>query len=58
VNVIYDSPDMPLGGAYIRGMVETCGRDDAAGCAERILLKANTTINWLRENWPSLWRTL
>lgn len=58
VNVIYDSPDMPLGGAYIRGMVETCGRDEAAGCAKRIFLKTNTSIDWLRENWPSLWKTL
>src|SRR6185503_17942938 len=48
VNVIYDSPDMPLGGAFIRGMVETCGRDDGANCARRILVKATSTMEWLR----------
>lgn len=58
VNVIYDSPDMALGGAFIRGMIETCGRDDAAICAQRILVRANTAIEWLRDNWPSLWKTL
>jgi hypothetical protein len=58
INVTYDSFDMPLGGAFIRGMFETCGRDESAACAKRILLKTATAVDWFRDNWPSLWRTL
>ena len=58
INVVYDSPDMPLGGAFVRGMVDTCKRNEAAACATRILARATTTMDWLRDNWPSLWRTL
>lgn len=58
VNVVYDSPDMPLGGAFVRGMLETCKRDELTACAVRILARARTTMDWLREQWPSLWRTL
>jgi hypothetical protein len=58
VTVLYDSASMPLGGAFIKGILVSCGRDQAAGCARQILAKANTSIEWLREHWPSLWKTL
>ena len=58
VNVVYDSPDMPLGGAFVRGMLETCKRDELGACASRILARARTTMDWLRDQWPSLWKTL
>lgn len=58
VAVLYDSASMPLGGAFIKGMLVTCGRDNAAACAKQILGRANGSIEWLREHWPSLWKTL
>ena len=58
VNVIYDSPDMPLGGAFIRSAVETCKAEEGRACASRILARTHAAIGWLRENWPSLWKTL
>lgn len=58
VSVIYDSPDMPLGGAFIRSAVETCKAEEGSACASRILARAHAAIGWLRENWPSLWKTL
>lgn len=58
VAVLYDSASMPLGGAFIKGMLVTCGRDNAAACAKQILGRANVSMEWLREHWPSLWKTL
>ncbi|MEN3355341.1 MAG: hypothetical protein V7640_3499, partial [Betaproteobacteria bacterium] len=58
VNIVYDSADMPLGGAYIRSILELCGVGDAGLCATRILGATNRSIEWLRQNWPSLWKTL
>jgi hypothetical protein len=58
INVTYDSLEMPLAGAFIRGMFEMCGRDETSACAKRILLKTATAVDWFRDNWPSLWRTL
>jgi hypothetical protein len=58
INVTYDSTHMPLGGAFIGGMLETCGQNEGAACAKRILLKISTAMDWLRESWPSLWKTL
>ena len=58
VNITYDSSDTPLQGAFIRSMFETCSETEHAACAQRILLKATPALDWLRDNWPSLWRTL
>jgi hypothetical protein len=58
VTVLYDSASMPLGGAFIKGILVNCGRDNAAACARQILGKASGSIEWLREHWPSLWKTL
>jgi hypothetical protein len=58
VNIVYDSADVPLGGAYIRSVVEMCGIDNASACATRILAATNRSVEWLRQNWPSLWKTL
>jgi hypothetical protein len=58
VNIVYDSADMPLGGAYIRSMLEMCGVADAGVCAARILAATSRSIDWMRQNWPSLWKTL
>ena len=58
VNIVYDSADMPLGGAYIRSLLEVCGVADARVCATRILAATNRSMDWLRQNWPSLWKTL
>ncbi|MGZ5092482.1 MAG: hypothetical protein ACXWCY_00735 [Burkholderiales bacterium] len=58
VNIVYDSADIPLGGAYIRSVVEMCGLDNAGSCAARILAATNRSLEWLRQNWPSLWKTL
>jgi len=58
VNIVYDSADMPLGGAFIRSMVEICAPDTAQSCAARILAATNRSLEWLRQNWPSLWKTL
>ena len=58
VNIVYDSADVPLGGAYIRSLVEMCGLDNAGSCAARILAATNRSLEWLRQNWPSLWKTL
>jgi hypothetical protein len=58
VNIMYDSADMPLGGAFIRSMIEVCGIENARACAVRILGTTNRSIEWLRQNWPSLWKTL
>lgn len=58
VNVIYDSPDMPLGGAFIRSAVETCKAEEGSACARRILARTHAAMGWLRDNWPSLWKTL
>src|SRR5205823_9349787 len=33
VTVLYDSSSMPLGGAFIKGILVSCGRDQAAVCA-------------------------
>jgi hypothetical protein len=57
VNIVYDSADIPLGGAYIRSIVEMCGMDNASSCAARILAATNRSLDWLRQNWPSLWKT-
>ena len=58
VNVVYHSPDMPLGGAFVRGMLDTCKRDELSACAMRILARTRATMDWLRDQWPSLWKTL
>ena len=58
VNVIYDSASMPLGGAFIKAMLIQCRRDNAAACAKQILGRANGSVEWLRQHWPSLWNTL
>ena len=58
LTVLYDSASMPLGSAFIKGMLVSCSRDNAAACARQILGKANSSIEWLREHWPSLWKTL
>lgn len=58
VNIVYDSADMPLGGAFIRSVVEVCGEENARSCASRILETANRSVEWLRQNWPSVWKTL
>jgi hypothetical protein len=58
INVTYDSADMPLAGGLVGGMFETCARNEGAACAKRILLKTGTALDWLRESWPSLWKTL
>jgi hypothetical protein len=58
VNIVYDSADMPLGGAYIRSVIEMCGVDSARSCAARILGTTQRSLEWLRQNWPSLWKTL
>jgi hypothetical protein len=58
VNIVYDSADMLLGGAYIRSVLEMCGVADAQVCAARIMAAANRSIEWLRQNWPSVWKTL
>jgi hypothetical protein len=39
-------------------MFETCAQNEGAACAKRILLKTSTALDWLRESWPSLWKTL
>jgi hypothetical protein len=58
INVTYDSADMPLGGAFMGGMLEMCAQNERSACAKRILLKISTAMDWLRESWPSLWKTL
>ena len=58
VTVIYDAPHMALGGAVIRGMLETCSPGETAACAKRILTKSSAAVDWLRDNWPALWNTL
>ena len=57
VTVLYDSAMVPLGGAYIRSILVTCGAD-AAACAKDILTQAHGSMTWLRERWPSIWNTL
>jgi hypothetical protein len=58
VNLTFDSAEMPLGGAFMGGMFETCNADEVAACARRIVVKVNTALSWLRDKWPELWATL
>ena len=58
VNIVYDSAGMPLSGAFIRSVVEICAPETAQSCAARILAATNLSLEWLRQNWPSLWKTL
>lgn len=58
VSLVYDSPHMPLAGAFVSSMVETCPRDDAAQCVRGILLRTVAATDWLRDSWPALWKTL
>ena len=58
VSVLYDSPGMPLGGAFVRSTGHTCSLDDIAACAKRILVQTHATVDWFRDRWPSLWNTL
>jgi len=58
VTILYDSLDMPLGGAHLITMVQVCGRDRAAFCARDLLSTIDSQVTRLRDRSPRLWKTL
>ena len=57
-SLVYDSPHMPLRGAFVSSMVETGPRIDATQCVPSILQRTVAATDWLRDRWPGLWQTL
>lgn len=58
VTILYDSLEVPLGGAHLMTMVQVCGRDRAATCARDLLSTIDSQVTRLRERSQSLWKTL
>lgn len=58
VTLLYDSIDIPAGGAHLTTVVHVCGRDRVASCARDLLARIDAQVAWLEKNWPSLWKTL
>lgn len=58
VTILYDSLDVPLGGAHLLTVVQVCGRDRAAACARDLLSTIDSQVARLRERSQNLWKTL
>lgn len=56
--VVYDSMDIPLNGAHMTTLVQVCGEQRVAGCARGLLSWIDSSVNTLRQDWPSLWKSL
>ena len=57
-SILYDSVDVPLGGAYLTSLVQICGRNVMAACARDLLADIDREIESLRTRSPNLWRTI
>jgi hypothetical protein len=58
VTVLYDSLDMPLGGAHLTTVVQVCGRARAAFCARSLLSTIDSEVSRLQQSSQVLWKTL
>ncbi|TXF13712.1 hypothetical protein [Pelomicrobium methylotrophicum] len=58
ITILYDSLEVPLGGAHMLTVVQVCGRDRAASCARDLLSTIDSQVSRLRERSQSLWKTL
>lgn len=58
VTILYDSLDVPLGGAHLTTIVQICGRDRAATCARDLLSSIDAEVIRLRDRSARLWKTL
>lgn len=58
VTLLYDSLEVPLGGAHLTTVVQICGRDRAANCARTLLSRIDSQVTRLQEISPQLWKTL
>ena len=55
---VYDSVDMPMGGAYVTTTIQTCGRDRIAACAVSLMGSLDSAADRLRRGTKELWQTL
>lgn len=58
ITVLYDSLEVPLGGAHLTTIVQICGRDRAATCARTLLSRIDSQVTLLQERSQRLWKTL
>lgn len=56
--ILYDSTEVPLGGAHLTTLVQTCGRDVVNTCARSLLAAIDAQVTRLRTRSPRLWNTL
>lgn len=58
VSILYDAPRMPAEGAFLRGLAQSCSRNNAAICARTAAAHVDQEVGLLRKNWPALWASL
>ena len=56
--IVYDSLETPGNGVYITSSVQVCGRTQVESCAKGRLPLIDRAVEYLRNSWPSLWKTL
>lgn len=54
----YDHASIPASGILLNAGVNVCGRDRIESCAKGILPGIDWAVEYLRKDWPDLWRTL
>jgi hypothetical protein len=58
ITILYDSIQVPLGGAHLTTMIQLCGRNRVAFCSRDLLSSIDAETNRLRSLSQSLWKTL
>lgn len=58
VAFVYDSIEMPMGGAYITTSIQTCGRDRVTSCSTSLMGSLDAASDQLRRGNQGLWQTL
>jgi hypothetical protein len=58
VSILYDAPRMPAEGAFLKGLAQSCSRDNVAICARNAAAHVDQEVSLLRKNWPALWASL
>jgi hypothetical protein len=58
VTILYDSLEVPLGGAHLTTVVQVCGRDRAEFCARSLLSTIDSEVSRLQQRSQTLWKTL
>lgn len=58
ITVLYDSLEVPLGGAHLTTILQICGRERVALCARSLLSRIDSQVTLLQERSQRLWKTL